>query len=212
MDADMLVLKDIREVWEAPFDGATVLHCPSARPDKYQPQFSMMLLDCASLTWKVDEIITEGLDAGRFDYDQLIKGMCIEPKEKVRASLPYYWNSLELYEPGKTGNIHYTEMKRQPWLNARNRIGHVWVKYLKDALADGWVTREEVREAQAKGFARPSLLKQVDEVPPAFWRIWGETRARRIDDGFVPHNDLETRKQKVIAQGVQAAGTPGTNA
>jgi hypothetical protein len=211
VDADMLVLRDPKELWELPFNGATVMYAAPSNPKKYGKQFSVMLLDCGTLTWKVDRIITEGLDAGKFNYNQLMKELCIEPAERVREGIPAEWNSLELYEPGKTGLIHYTNMKRQPWLNAQNRNGHLWLQYLKDALADGWVTRAEVEEAQAKGWARPSLLKHLD-APPALWPVFKVTAAPLIDRSFQPHSDLEARKARVNAQGAAAAGTPGTNA
>jgi hypothetical protein len=193
VDADMLVLRDIRELWDTPFDGAPVLCAPSSDPGKRRRQLSVLLLDCGALDWDVEKIITEGLDAGRYTYDQLLYDCACEPAERVRELIPPEWNSLEKYEPGRTCLLHYTELTRQPWLNGRNRNGWLWMQYLKDAIRDGFISRDEVKEAQAKGWARPSLLAHLD-APPFLWKIYGKTVARRMDEGFEPHEDLRTRQ------------------
>lgn len=202
VDADMLVLRDIRELWNMPFDGAAVLCAASSEPGKRRRQLSVMLLDCDNLDWDVDKIITEGLDGGKFTYDQLIYDLAIEPGDRVRDSLPPQWNSLEKYEPGKTGLIHYTELVRQPWLSPRNRNGWLWLSYLQDAIKDGIVTREEIKDAQARGWARPSLL-DVLNVPRPLWKVYEKLVSRRKDKGFVPHQDLRERQ----AEAKKAAGT-----
>jgi hypothetical protein len=209
VDADMLVLRDIREIWNLPFNGATVLYAPTSNPKFYpRHQFSVMVLDCENLDWKLDKIITEGLDAGKFTYADLMRDVCIVPAEKVRGDVPPLWNALEIYVPEKTGLIHYTNMGKQPWLNARNKNGFLWMRYLKEALAAGFVTEDEVQAAQAKGWARPSLLKQL-EWPEALWPLFKNTVARKMDKNFVPHKQLVDRKALVRAEGTSAASSVG---
>lgn len=204
VDADMLVLRDIRELWNTPFDvAAAVLCAASSEPGKRRRQLSVMLMDCARLDWDVDKIITEGLDGGKFTYDQLIYDLCIEPEGKVRDSIPAQWNSLEKYEPGKTGLIHYTETRKQPWLSRRNKNGWLWLEYLRDAIAEGVVTREEIEQAARKGWARPSLLPLLNTPRPLWWGF-EKTVARRLDKGFVPHQEFYERKAQ--AQNAPSAG------
>lgn len=202
VDADMLVLKDIRELWNQPFNGAAVLCAESSDPGKRRRQLSVMLLDCGNLDWDVSKIITEGLDKDKFTYDQLIYDLVIEPGDRAKDTIPYIWNSLEKYEPGKTGLIHYTELVRQPWLSARNRNGWLWIEYLRDAIKDGVVTRKEIEDAVPKGWARPSLLPLLDS-PRWTWKIREKTISRRIDKsvGFVPHKELRGKQ----AEAKQAA-------
>src|SRR6185295_6454402 len=102
-----------------------------------------------------------GLDEGRYDYDRLMKEMCIEPPGAVRDSLPPDWNSLEEYAPDRTGLIHYTDMPTQPWVSRKNRNGELWVSQLREAMDSGYIKPEEVEQAIAAGYIRPSLLWEL---------------------------------------------------
>ena len=196
LDADMQVFQDFRELWEAPFEGATVLGAPSNSP-KRTAQFSVMLLDCARLKWNVDEIIA-GLDAGRYDYDQLVSEMCLLPPEQVRRSLSSDWNSLEEFHENRTRLIHYTDMLKQPWVSARNRNGHLWVSELMRAMSAGFVSQNDVDEAIKAGFARPSLARQM-ATPRALWPMI-KPAARLLDRDYKPHATVTARlAQKVPA-------------
>ena len=206
VDADMLVLRDIRELWNQPFNGASVLCAASSDPGERRRQLSVMLMDCDNLDWDVEKIITEGLDAGKFNYDELIYGLCIEPAERVKDALPPQWNSLEKYEPGKTGLIHYTEMEKQPWLSRRNKNGWLWLEYLRDAIKEGIVTEAEIKAAAEKGWARPSLLP-VLHTPRVFWKPFEKYVSKKMDKGFVPHQDIRSR-QKVARSGDGAPVAP----
>lgn len=225
VDADMLVLKDFRQVWTTPFDGASILHCASSDPTRPK-QFSVMLLDCEALDWDAERII-RGLEEDQYDYDALMKEFCIVPPEAVRDDLPAYWNSLEQYEPGVTGLIHYTDMATQPWVSQNNPNGWLWSQYLRDAIDDGFIAIEEVDESVDRGFVRPSLLWQLRQPRPS-WPIprkvgtlaakavtglldsrisrrlrLRERFSRRLDGGYVPHATLVKRLESVMPALVQ---------
>ena len=189
LDADMQVFQDFRELWDTPFEGATILSAPSSDP-KRKPQFAVMLLDCARLKWDLKEIIA-GMDEGRYDYDGLMKELCIVPPEQVRPRLLVDWNSLEEYKPGQTRLIHYTEMKRQPWVSARNHNGNVWVDELVRAIDAGFVAQSEVDEAIKEGFVRPSLARQL-ATPRALWPMI-KPAARLLDRDYKPHATIAAR-------------------
>ena len=81
VDADMQVFRDIRELWEMPFDGAKVViqdDIPENKqsvnkegaPARRIKQSSVMLLDCGALRWNPEEIIA-GLDR-RYTYEDLL--------------------------------------------------------------------------------------------------------------------------------------------
>jgi hypothetical protein len=160
LDSDMLVFRDLRSLWSMPFEGADVLAAREADETSRRPQFSVMLLDCERLHWTPATVI-EALDSGRLSYSQLMHEMALA--QHVRAAIPAAWNSLEHYEPGQTCLLHYTDMNTQPWVHRRNRHGALWTRELSRALADGFVTLDEVREHVARGWVRPSILDEVSE-------------------------------------------------
>lgn len=201
VDADMLVFRDIRELWSLPFGDAAVLYAPSSDPERPK-QFSVMLLDCARLDWDAAEIVA-GLDAGRYDYDQLLTAFCIEPAERVQPRIPVEWNSLDLYVPGRTGLLHYTHMETQPWVHARHPHGDLWVEALADAIAAGAVTPGAVEDAVGRGWARPSLPAQL-RTRRSLWPVFKRAVAPFLDRDFRPHAALRDRQARVRDEAASA--------
>ncbi len=206
VDADMLVFKDLRELWTLPFGGATVLHAPSSSSERRR-QFSVMLLDCDRLRWNATDIVN-GLDEGQHTYEQLFWDFCIEPDAHIRAALPIEWNSLDLHVPGKTALIHYTHMESQPWVYARHEHGAVWVQALVDAIDAGAITAADVDDAIRRGWIRPSLARQL-RTKPQSWPVFTRWVAPILDIGYTPHRELRKR-QRVARRREAAARQAGT--
>jgi hypothetical protein len=160
LDSDMMVFKDMRDLWQIPFDGAQVLTVltPEGQPTK---NHSVLLIDCSAVDWTISEIVS-GLDDRRYDYDQLMRDLCIVPNHRMRASIPYVWNSLDRYEPGKTALLHFTALHSQPWTGTRHPLAKVWVAALIRAVDKGAVDRAMLREEVTRGNIRPSLVYQVE--------------------------------------------------
>ncbi|HVE53845.1 MAG TPA: glycosyltransferase [Ramlibacter sp.] len=159
LDADMQVFGDIDEVWShamAGHDLVTVTEGNSGR----RGQFSVMLLDCARLPWRIEDIVG-GLDAGRYGYEQLMQEMCVAPH--VGRTLAPAWNSLEHHEPGVTRLLHYTDMDTQPWVSRANPLGHLWVACLRRAVEAGAIPAEDVQQAVGLGHVRPSLWAELQD-------------------------------------------------
>jgi hypothetical protein len=195
MDADMLVFKDVAELWNFPFKGAKVVcqeepprRATMGRPRARLKQCSVMLLDCERLDWDVNAIVA-GLD-GRYDYSQLMDELCIVEESEVSYDLPTRWNSLEHWDEN-TALIHYTDMLTQPWVCARNPNGYLWVDELRQAMVDRVASTAEAEEEIAQGFARPSLAEELagPSGPRAAAAI---ARYESIDRaaGFKPHAAL----------------------
>lgn len=159
LDSDMQVFRDIREVWTLPFQGASLLAAREPGATGRKPQFSVMLLDCAALAWRIEDIVAQ-LDRGELSYEDLLYQMKVAPS--IRADIDPSWNSLERYEEGVTGLLHYTDMGTQPWVHARHPFGYLWVRDLLEAIDAGAISRALVEEHVLKGYVRPSLLHQVD--------------------------------------------------
>jgi hypothetical protein len=213
LDADMLVFRDIGELWDIPFDGGTVAiqegvpdhavaHAKAGAPRKRVKQCSVMLIDCARAAWNVHRIVG-GLD-GRYTYEELMHDLCILPEEEVRYSVPFAWNSLEHFDP-ETRLIHYTDMDTQPWVNADNRNGPHWLEEVRLMLDTRALTQTELKTEIDLGYFRPSLLAELEEMPHR--KGWDGARAAAyaaIDEraGFVRHAEVYRRK-KLRAEAVK---------
>jgi hypothetical protein len=181
LDSDMQVFRDIMELWTLPFDGADVLAAREPGESGRRPQFSVMLLNCDELRWNLPDIVA-ALDRGEFTYETLMYDMAVA--RRVRAAIDPSWNSLERYEEGKTGLLHYTDMPTQPWVSIHNANGALWMRDLRRAVGTGFISREYIEEHVQKGFVRPSLSYQLDhdlddarQLPP---------KARALDADFTP--------------------------
>jgi hypothetical protein len=189
LDADMQVFADMSQLWGQDFNGHDLLTTAAAH-DGRKGQFSVMLLDCAALKWKVEDIVAD-LDSGKLDYSALMYDMCVA--RSIGSLLPPEWNSLERYEPGKTCLLHYTDMNRQPWVDCSNPLAHLWVAGLRQAMINGFLSREELQAEVDKGHVRPSLLEQIDSGfdCPLQLTKW----QKDLDHGFVaPYRRLQTER------------------
>ena len=206
LDADMLVFRDVAELWSYSFNGAKIIiqgdlapHVTTSNkvgaPARRKKQCSVMLIDCGAVTWRATDIIA-GLD-NRYTYDQLMSEMCILNEEDVSYSLPFEWNSLEFYNDN-TCLIHYTDMHTQPWVSAENGNGFLWLSELRRMLDEGALSWSMLHTEIDRGYFRPSLIDELND--PEALEGWSETRALRstaIDAkaGFVKHAEVYARKK-----------------
>lgn len=158
LDSDMLVFKDIMDLWCRPFGEANVLSAYSASDSGRKQQYSVMLMDCSRLLWNIQEIIDQ-LNTGVINYEQLMYEFSLA---KTAATIEPYWNSLETYKAGQTALLHYTDMTKQPWVSCLNPLGYLWVRTLREAVRNGAISREFIVEEVNRGHVRPSLLYQLD--------------------------------------------------
>lgn len=152
LECDQLVFGDVKELLGIPFKGATVL-----RPAN---QAAVLLLDCARLTWDVEKII-ESLDKGAFTYHDLMEKMCVEPAKNIQSRIPNEWNSLDQYVPGKTKNLHYTNMSEQPWRKWGHPLKGMWFKVLREAVAEGMIPVATVEEEVKLRYVIPQVREAV---------------------------------------------------
>jgi len=209
LDADMQVFRDIGELWDMPFDGATVViqeelpeHAVVARkagaPGRRVKQCSVMLIDCDRAGWDVGEIVA-GLD-GRYSYEELMFELCILPEAAIRYAVPFVWNSLEHYD-ADTRLIHYTDMDTQPWVSPDNRNGPLWLDEVRLMLDTGVLQMSRLQTEIELGYFRPSLLREIEEAPHRDgWRQAAADRYAQIDRqaGFIKHAEVHRRRQARI--------------
>lgn len=158
LDSDMLVLRDLRELWQTPLNDLQMLSAQPPRETGRQPQFSVMLMDCEKLRWNTTELVSK-LNDGQFTYAQLMYEMA--SVERWQPSLPAAWNSLEHHVEGETCLVHFTDMDRQPWLNPLHPHAALWSRYLIAAIREGHISHDTLLAEVRSGHVRPSLLEQV---------------------------------------------------
>ena len=199
LDADMLVLKDIAELWTLPMGDAKVA-CQEELPDgiartapvpgaRRRKQCSVMVLDCARLDWDAAEIIA-GLGP-RYTYEQLLGDLCILSESEISYGVPTRWNSLE-HADDTTCLLHYTDMMTQPWVHAGNPNGWLWSREVRDLIAAGEMDAEFVRGEIAAGYVRPSMAREL--ALPLDGPLPPETRRAHMEldrqAGYRPHASL----------------------
>lgn len=208
MDADMMVFKDIRELWNLPFNGAKIIIQKEVKfqdettqkfgaPKTRKKQCAVMLLDCDRLDWKIEEIIA-GMDQGRYDYDQLMSELCILDEEHVQYGVPFEWNSMEHWDK-ETRLLHYTDVATQPWTNCFNKNGHHWFNEVRRMLSEGKLTWAQIEKEIELGYFRPSLIKDLKyrHLIPGFLHAWWDKRNDAADkaSGYIPHKAVYEAKR-----------------
>jgi len=180
LDSDMQLFADIRQLWVSPFEGADLLAASKPDDSQRRPQFSVMLLDCESLGWKIDQIVAS-LDRGELTYEQLMFEMRVA--KNIRADLDSRWNSLEHFEPNRTALLHYTDMSTQPWVSRDNPLGYLWTRDLIEAVNNGYIDIDYIRNHIELGYVRPSLFYQVVHQIEDTSAL--PAKALALDDSFV---------------------------
>ena len=177
LDADMLVFADLATLWELPMNGADIICAEQAGEKGRVRQYSVMLMNCSNLQWNIDDIV-QSLNAGDYDYQQLMYQFCVVSPERIRADLPYEWNSLEFFEQGKTCLIHYTDMPTQPWVSHQNPNRGIWYQYLREALKEGFISEEQLYQEVEQGHVSPDLPQRVG--------LMAHQNYERLAKNFVP--------------------------
>ena len=170
LDADMLVFNDIAKLWDFPMGDADVL-CAEQPTEKGRiRQTSVLLLNCSNLRWNINDIV-RGLDEKQYDYAGLMHDFCIVPPNRISAGLPFEWNSLEHYEPDQTHLLHYTDMPSQPWVSFDNPHGAPWYQALEEALAEGFISKDELFREIRVGHVHPKVAARIWPRNLWHWRF-----------------------------------------
>ncbi len=157
LDADQLVFGDIAELLQyTPLPDDAVIGCTS-QVDKYSPktpvpQTSVMWIDCEAAKlfdfFKIEEILDYlRKNVTAQDYGKLMHGEWLGQRI---AELPTEWNHLNTYDPKRTRLLHYTKEPEQPWYKPDHPLAPLWQKALVAAMADGYVTQDDLRDALSK--------------------------------------------------------------
>ena len=181
LDSDMQVFKDVRTLWTLPLNGADLLTTRAPEVPCRRPQFSVMLLNCDSLRWDIDEIIA-ALNKGQMNYEQLMFEMAVA--ENISFDIDGTWNSLEMFSERKTALLHFTDIDTQPWVSRKNPLSYLWTRDLFEAIDAGVISFDFVKQHVRQDYLRPSLLYQVEHRIEDSFLLPKE--ARSLDKDFIP--------------------------
>jgi hypothetical protein len=181
LDSDMQVFKDIRVLWTMPLKGADLLTVSEPGHSGRRPQFSVMVINCETLHWDIDDIV-RALDDGEVTYEQLVYEMRLA--KNIRTDIDPEWNALERFSARETGLLHFTDMTTQPWVSQENPLGYLWVGDLIEATDAGAIAMDFVKQEVAAGHVRPSLIYQVENHIRDSLLL--PLKARRMDQNFAP--------------------------
>ena len=195
IDADMMVFSDIKELWEMPLEGAAIAivdgrdtsYC-SDKAKGNKNETSVMLLDCEKADWTLASLI-EGLD-GRYQYKDMMTDLCFLKEENILRSIPRRWNSMDYWDE-TSSLLHYTNVPTQPWVATTNPVGHVWINNVKRLIKEGKIAASFIESQVAKGYFRPSLLKELqgDTCMDTASSYAQELTAIDRTAGFVAHRE-----------------------
>lgn len=218
LDADQLVLADIKELWDAPrlqpSTHGTSIWC-SYQPDRFSstpwPQSSVMLIDCAAAKgewgWNLETTLNflRG-KPDRRDYAAFMH-MCERDKQGLRywtrqppKRISSDWNGLDTYTRDQTKLIHYTAEDKQPWFNPDHPLTAPWERELIYALHSGMVTDREVLDAVAAWTASPVKGRRYGMHP--YYKAFVDPR--RLEKVQLK----KVNKPKSAERGLSNAGKP----
>lgn len=176
LDADMVVLHDIKDLYDSLPDDAWVNFVRDAegffgeKPAVRDNYTSVMVLRCDQLKdWDpetmFDHVVPNKatLKEGEMHYRDFMKLTWFD-QSKI-AELDPRWNHLNIVRDD-TKLIHFTHVASQPWRNPKHRLAEVWEKHLRLAVQSGAVTKKDIIRA---------ILRR--HLHPYFFRAGGEKAA-----------------------------------
>lgn len=193
MDSDMIVFRDIEELWNTPFNGAKILVemvTPAADKEKLT---AVMLMDCAALQWDPEEIVA-GLGVN-YDYEELMSMAPLLSEGMLQDRLPLGWNALD-HVDDHTRLLHYTKVRTQPWVYTDHPFGDLWVDEIRIMLDSGVLEAGYIQEQVERKFIRPSLLIELGLSEQHKGKQWTPQALARYDKsrGFIIQQQLNERK------------------
>jgi len=192
MDSDMIVFRDIGELWNTPFNGAKILVEETNPATDKGKITAVMLMDCAALTWDPDEIVA-GLGA-RYDYNELMSMAPLLSAGMLQDRLPVGWNALD-YIDENTRLLHYTKVRTQPWVYTDHPLGYLWVDEIRMMLDSGVLEPGYIQQQVKQKFIRPSLLLELGITELDKGTLSPQEMARYdMSRGFIIQQQLYERK------------------
>lgn len=148
LDADMLVLKDINELYDYRLKNNAVVWC---KFNVEEAETSVMLFDCKkskSSIWSQEKIkkYLNSDDLKKYRYVMKLKYL------KEIKPISKYWNimdrtvssNIDDFASPEARLLHYTDVPKQPWYYPEHKYAYIWEDYFKLAYIDGYLNKDEI--------------------------------------------------------------------
>jgi len=173
IDADVVVLCDINEVWQLPLSGHSHLVRPRPRFkfDRFRIKrlggayASVMVIDCARARHWDFRAWCERAATDKQFYRDIMWCMPGSETAKLRGDLPAVYNDLDYHEQNLTKIIHYTDLPNQPWKRPGHRYEYVFRRALREAYLAGVVDLPMVKTDIERGYIHEEMVTWVVEEP-----------------------------------------------
>lgn len=157
LDADIIVLCDLQELYDKEMQGHGVLARSHSFPGYYT---SVMLMDCSKLKhWKIREWTTL-INARIASYAGTMNGDASGLGYKDYGPLAKYWNELDEWD-SFTKILHYTHVPSQPWKVPGHPLGGHFLREMQSALDQQFITAGDVEREIQLGHVYPTILEDI---------------------------------------------------
>lgn len=158
LDADMLVLSDISELWNVgDNDPENIVWCKLGNESKELAETSVMVINCDKAKNKmktlkeIEEYLIDDID--RKKYRKIMKLQYLDPKP---VEISRWWNVMDKccvyskindFKSSKAKLLHFTNVRTQPWFDPKHPHSNIWEVWLKKAIKDGYISSKEIAKA-----------------------------------------------------------------
>ncbi len=169
LDADMVVLTDIRELHDSLDDSHSVAIVQEAegyfggKPVPKDNQTSVMVMNCAKLkSWDpktlFDNVVPNKVEPadGQIRYRDFMKMPWFD-QSQIQPLDPR-WNHMNIVRPD-TKLIHFTFVATQPWKRPSHELTKTWEKFLQEAIAGGAVKRTDILREVLRRHIHPRYIR-----------------------------------------------------
>jgi hypothetical protein len=158
LDADIVVLTDIAELWTQKMDDYSH-RCRSCVPPDVGAYSSVMLIDCAEArNWDFERWCAAA-SRDRSFYRGVMWCLPGFATSERRGDLPSCFNDLDSYDAGRTKLIHYTDLPNQPWKKAGHPHEEIFREAARAAYRAGALTEGLLCEEVARGHVHQELIE-----------------------------------------------------
>jgi hypothetical protein len=171
MDADQLVLSDVRDLDESlDADHAVALvQQPeglfAGQPVEPRNETSVMVLDCEKLKpWDPDHLFENvvpnhaTLRPGQVHYKDFMRLAWLDPA--VLQPLDPRWNHYNIVRDD-TKLVHFSHVREQPWKRPQHPLTGFWEEWLAETIDAGFLSRRDLLREVALLHLHPHFLRHL---------------------------------------------------